>query len=395
MAALSGIRVVDLSQVLAGPFCTMLLADLGADVIKIESPERGDISRGMAPHLDETTSGAFLTVNRNKRSMAVDLKADDGYALARDLIGTADVLVENFRPGVAGRLGLDYPTLSGNNQRLIYCSVSGFGQTGPYGHRGGFDLIAQGMSGLMSVTGEPDGPPVKCGPPITDLGAGMFAVYGILAALAARERTGRGQHVETSLFEAGLGFSVWEATEYFYTGRTPQPTGSAHRLAAPYQAFRCRDGYITVGADSDRLWPRFCAIIDLPTLADDARFATNADRLRNIDELVRLVEGQLTAADRAHWLERLEAEGIPAGPIYTVPEAFDDEQTKARQMVQEIEHPRHGTTRTVGPVVKFSDTPAQIRRPAPDLGEHTDEIAIELGRDASQVKAMRSKGAVR
>lgn len=395
MAALSGIRVVDLSQVLAGPFCTMLLADLGADVIKIESKDRGDISRGMDPALDDTTSGAFLTVNRNKRSVAVDLKSEQGLALALDLIATADVLVENFRPGVAARLGLDYETLAASHPRLVYCSISGFGQTGPYAHRGGFDLIAQGMAGLMSVTGEPDGDPVKCGPPITDLGAGMFAVYGILGALMARERTGQGQQVETSLFETGIGFSVWEATEYFYTGRTPAPTGSAHRLAAPYQAFRCQDGHITVGADGPRHWPVFCNIIGLPELADDERFATNADRLTNLGELVVLVEQQLVTQDRQHWLGQLEEAGIPAGPIYSVPEALNDEHAKARNMIVEIEHPRIGTTRSLGPVVKFSQTPAEVYRPAPDLGEHTDEIAAELGRSADDVDLLRTQGAIR
>ncbi|MGW3606770.1 CaiB/BaiF CoA transferase family protein [Micromonospora sp. NPDC005161] len=394
MAALTGVRIVDLSQVLAGPFATMLLADLGADVIKVETPGRGDISRGMDPALDEVTSGAFLTVNRNKRSISVDLKSREGLELVLDLIDTADVLVENFRPGVAARLGLDFQSLSARNDKLVYCSISGFGQTGPYASRGGFDLIAQGMAGLMSVTGTPGGNPVKCGIPVTDLGAGLFAVYGILGALAARERTGRGQRVETSLFETGLGLSVWEATEFFYTGRTPQPTGSAHRLSAPYQAFRCQDGYITVGADGDRHWPVFCRIIGRSDLATDSRFATNADRLRNLAELEALVEQKLLAHDREHWLTLFEAEGIPAGPIYTVPEALSDEHALARGMVVEIDHPRFGTTRTLGPVVKFSDTPAQIRHRAPDLGEHSDEIAAELGRSEEQIAKLRACGVI-
>ncbi|GLU49770.1 CaiB/BaiF CoA transferase family protein [Nocardiopsis ansamitocini] len=395
MAALSGVRVVDFSQVLAGPYCTMLLADLGADVIKVESPANGDISRGMDPKLDDTTSGAFLTVNRNKRSISADLKSEGGRALVLDLVSTADVLVENFRPGVAARLGLDFDELAERNSRLVYCSISGFGQTGPYSRRGGFDLIAQGMSGLMSVTGEPDGTPVKCGPPITDLGAGMFAVYGILAALAARERTGRGQRVDTSLLETGLGFSVWEATEYFYTGRTPRPTGSAHRLSAPYQAFRCADGHITVGADGPRHWPSFCAVIGLPELAEDPRYATNAERLRSLPNLVEAVEKRMVEHDREHWLALLEEAGIPAGPIYSVPEALEDQHARARDMVVEIEHPRLGTTRSLGPVVKFSDTPAEIYRPAPDLGEHTDELARELGRTPGDIETLRAEGALR
>jgi crotonobetainyl-CoA:carnitine CoA-transferase CaiB-like acyl-CoA transferase len=239
MPALSHIRVLDVSQVLAGPYAAMLLGDMGADVIKVEAPGHGDHSRNMAPRISDELSGAFLAVNRNKRGISLDLKQPKGQELLHRLAETADVLIENFRPGVAARLGIDYDTLRQVNSRLVHCSISGFGQTGPYAGRGGFDLVAQGMSGLMSVTGTTSGEPVKCGIPITDLGAGMFATYGILTALAAREQTGRGQQVDTSLFETGLGLEVWEAVEFFHTGSTPQPTGSAHRLGAPYQAFRC------------------------------------------------------------------------------------------------------------------------------------------------------------
>ncbi|MQA02448.1 MAG: CoA transferase [Streptosporangiales bacterium] len=393
-SALAGIRVVDLTQVLAGPFATMLLADLGADVVKVEVPGRGDLSRAMDPAIDQQTSGAFLTVNRNKRSVSVDLKQQRGLDLVHELLATADVLVENFRPGVATRLGLDYEQLSAKLPRLVYCSISGFGQTGPYAARGGLDLITQSMSGIMSVTGTPGGPPVKTGPPITDLGAGLFAVYGILGALVARDRTGNGQRVETSLFEAGLGLSVWEATEYFYTGRTPQPTGSAHRLSAPYQAIACRDGYVTVGADGERQWPKFCAVIGRSDLATDPRFGTNADRMRNLDQLVPLVEERTKEHDRSHWLALFEEAGIPAGPINTVPEALADEHTAARDMVVDVEHPRAGSTRTVGPVVKFSATPATVRTPAPELAEHTDDVLRELGYDAEGITKLRSAGVV-
>lgn len=392
MPALSGLRVLDVSQVLAGPYAAMLLGDMGADVIKVEAPGHGDLSRQMAPRISDDLSGAFLAVNRNKRGVSIDLKHADGQALLHRLAASADVLIENFRPGVATRLGIDYETLGKLNPRLVHCSISGFGQTGPYALRGSFDLVAQGMSGLMSVTGTASGEPVKCGVPITDLGAGMFATYGILAALAARERTGRGQQVDTSLFETGIGLEVWEAVEYFHTGDTPQPTGSAHRLGAPYQAFRCADGHINVGADGVRHWPVFCKTVGLPELADDPRFATNADRLAHLAELVAQIEARTSVESRAHWLSLLEEAGVPAGPINTVPEALADPQARARDMVVEVEHPTLGTLRALGPVVKLSDTPAEITKAAPDLGQHTDEVLRELGLDAGEVDTLRSEG---
>ncbi|MGH3358490.1 MAG: CaiB/BaiF CoA transferase family protein [Nocardioidaceae bacterium] len=392
MSALSDLRVLDVSQVLAGPYAAMLLGDLGADVIKVEAPEHGDHSRQMAPRISDELSGAFLAVNRNKRGISIDLKQAQGRAVLHRLAESADVLIENFRPGVAARLGIDYESLAPVNPRLIHCSISGFGQTGPYASRGGFDLVAQGMSGLMSVTGSASGEPVKCGVPITDLGAGMFATYGILAALAARSRTGRGQQVDTSLFETGLGLEVWEAVEYFHTGNTPQPTGSAHRLGAPYQAFRCADGYINVGADGARHWPIFCKTIGAPELAEDPRFLTNPDRLAHLSDLVGCIEERTIVETRAHWLGLLQEVGIPAGPINTVPEALADPQARAREMVIEVEHPTLGTTRALGPVVKLSDTPAAITRAAPDLGQHTQEVLREIGLDDDEIAALRADG---
>ena len=392
MLALEGIRVVDLSQVLAGPYCTMLLGDLGADVVKIENPAAGDLSRDMAPILDDQTSGAYLMVNRNKRSLAVDLKDPDGRALVHDLIAEADVLVENFRPGVADRLGVGFEDMFRRNDRLVYCSISGFGQTGPYSSRGGFDLIAQGMAGLMSITGEAGGNPVKCGIPITDLGAGLFAVYGILGALFARERTGKGQRLDTSLLDVGVGLSVWEAAEHFATGAVPQPTGSAHRLSAPYQAFRCADGYVTVGADGTRQWPVFCTVIGREDLITDERFTNNELRLANLPTLVAEVERAMAAHPRAHWLARLEENGLPAGPINSVPEALVDPQVTHREMVAEVTHERVGRQRVIGPVVKFSDTPAAIRTAPPTLGQDSDSVAADLGRTADEITAMRARG---
>jgi formyl-CoA transferase len=273
--ALDGIRVIDLTQVMAGPYCCMLLGDMGADVIKVEPPG-GEASRHVAFEIAPGVSGPFLAVNRNKRGLTLDLKRPEAVAVLTRLVATADVLVENYRPGVARRLGIDYETLRQINPRLVYCSISGFGQTGPYADRGGYDLIAQGMSGIMSATGSPDGPPVKVGVPITDLGAGLFGVFGILCALRARRVTGRGQLVDTSLFEAGLALSAWEATEYWYTGQIPRRLGTAHRLNAPYQAFRASDGRFTVGAANSRLWPRFCGILGLDRLVDDARLPPSA-----------------------------------------------------------------------------------------------------------------------
>ncbi|PSK85966.1 formyl-CoA transferase [Murinocardiopsis flavida] len=394
MTALSGVRVLDISQVLAGPYAAMLLADLGADVIKVEAPGHGDHSRQMAPRVADNVSGAYLAVNRNKRGVAIDLKDERGRGLLHRLAETSDIVIENFRPGVAARLGIDYATLSALNPRLIHCSISGFGQSGPYAPRGGFDLVAQGMAGLMSVTGEPGGPPVKCGVPITDLGSGLFATYGILAALAARERTGRGQQVDTSLFETGLGLGVWEAVEYFHTGATSQPTGSAHRLGAPYQAFRCLDGHFTVGADGDRHWPRFCEVIGRPDLPGDPRFGTNADRLANLPDLVEQIEAQTSTRTRDEWLERLEAAGVPAGPINTVPEALSDPHTRARNMVVDVEHDTLGPLKALGPVVKLSETPAEVRTAAPGLGQHTDEVFGQLGVDADTIDGLRRDAVV-
>ena len=394
MTALDGIRVLDHTQVMAGPFCAMLLADMGADVIKIEPPG-GESTRGGELELAPGVSASFLAVNRNKRGLVLDLKRREGVGILKRLAGTADVLVENYRPGVAARLGVDYATLATINPRLVYCSISGFGQSGPYAHLGGFDLIAQGMSGIMSATGGEDGPPVKVGVPIADLGAGLFGLMGILAALRARRVTGRGQLVDTSLFEAGLALSAWEATEYWYTGATPRPLGTAHRLSAPYQAFRASDGHFTVGAANERLWPRFAALLGLEPLTSDPRFATAAARLRNRAALQALVEAVTVGRPRHHWLALCEEAGIPAGPIYSVPEALADPHALARGMVQELEHPRAGRVKALGNPVKLSKSPATMRKSAPELGEDTDAILREAGYAPGEIAAFRAAGAIR
>ena len=391
--ALEGLRVLDQTQVMAGPFCAMLLADMGADVIKIEPPG-GETTRTMGLDLRPGVSAAFLGVNRNKRGLVLDLKRPEGVALLERLVATADVLVENYRPGVARRLGVDYARLATINPRLIYCSISGFGQTGPYADRGGYDLIAQGMSGIMSATGSEGGAPVKVGVPVTDLGAGLFAVFGILCALRARHVTGRGQLVDTSLFEAGLALSAWEATEYWYSGQVPRGLGTAHRLNAPYQAFRASDGHFNVGAANDNLFPRFCALLGRPELVKDPRFVSVGERLRHRAELERLVEAATVREPRAHWLAKCEAAGVPAGPINTIPEALADPHVRARGMVQALTHPEAGRVEALGNPVKMSATPPALRTAAPRLGADTDAILGELGLDARTIATLRDKGVV-
>jgi crotonobetainyl-CoA:carnitine CoA-transferase CaiB-like acyl-CoA transferase len=390
MMALEGVRVIDQTQIMAGPFCTMLLADMGADVIKVEPPD-GEYTRRELP-LAPGHSASFLAVNRNKRGMTLDLKQPEGVAVLKRLVATADVLVENYRPGVAQRLGVDWETLRASNPRLVYCSISGFGQTGPYAARGGFDLVAQGMSGIMSATGAEGGAPVKIGVPITDLGAGLFGVVGILCALRARRVTGRGQLVDTSLFEAGLALSAWEATQYWYTGEVPRGLGTAHRLNAPYQAFRASDGHFTVGAANDNLFPRFVALLGLPHLTTDPRFATPRARLQNRAELQTLVEAVTETQPRAHWLRGCEDAGVPAGPIYSVPEAHADPQARARGMVAEMEHPALGRVKALGNPVKMSKSPPALRTVAPALGADTDTILGDLGYSKAEIATLRGKG---
>ena len=376
---------------MAGPFCAMLLADMGADVIKIEAPG-GETTREMDLEAAPGVSAPFLAVNRNKRGLVLDLKRNQGVAILRKLVATADVLIENYRPGVAKRLGVDYSALAAVNPRLIYCSISGFGQTGPYAGRGGYDLIAQGMSGIMSATGSEGGAPVKIGVPITDLGAGLFGVFGILCALRARHRTGRGQRVDTSLFEAGLALSAWEATEYWFTGQVPRGLGTAHRLNAPYQAFRASDGYFTVGAATQNLFPRFCRLLGLDHLVSDARFANVALRLQHRADLEALIEAVTVRESRAHWLARCEAAGVPAGPINSVPEALADPHVRARGMVQELAHPQAGRVPALGNPVKMSLTPPALTHAAPTLGQDTDAILRELGYGDREVAALREQG---
>jgi formyl-CoA transferase len=390
---LDGIVVLDATQVMAGPYCAMLLSDMGARVIKVEPPD-GDSTRAMAGARGGD-SAAFNAVNRGKLGIVLDLSQESGREVFRRLARSADVLVENFRPGVMGRLGLDYAALSTENPRLVYASISGYGQTGPAASKGGFDLVAQGMSGIMSVTGEPGGPPVKAGVPLTDLGAGLYALSGILAALVWRHTSGRGQHVDTSLFEAGIALSVWEATEYFSGRGVPGPLGSAHRMVAPYQAFRCADGFVTVGAANDRTFARLADLVGHPEWTSDPRFVSADLRVTNRAELASLIDAVTSTATRDEWLRRLDGAGVPCGPILNYAEVFATPQAQAREMSVEIDHPILGPTRAIGTPLKLSATPLNARRRAPMMGEHTDEVLAAAGYSSDEIEQLRAAGVAR
>jgi len=391
-SALEGLRVLDVTQVMAGPFCAMMLADLGADVIKIE-PRSGDSTRKM-PGARGSDSPSFNAVNRGKRGVVIDLKSARGHDVFVRMTQSADIIVENYRPGVMKAFGLDYERLAAVNPRLIYASISGYGQTGPSRDKGGFDLIAQGVSGIMSVTGEPCGPPAKAGVPLTDLVAGLFALVGILAAVEHRHRTGVGQLIDTSLVDSGVALSVWEATEYFSGLGVPAPLGSAHRMLAPYQAVCCADGYITLGAGNDRLFRRTCDLLGHPEWAALPQYADNASRVKNQRALAALIESITSTGTCADWLAAFDEAGIPCGPINDYANVLNDPQVRARDMVLEIEHPTLGAQRTLGSPIKMSATPANAARRAPLLGEHTDEILEETGFSSEEIAALRRDGVV-
>lgn len=380
---------------MAGPFCGMLLADMGAEVIKVEDPKRGLKTRNFGPmSYPNGVNASFEAVNRHKKSIVLDLKDPRGKEIFLSLVKVSNVVLENNRAGVMDRLGLGWPVLKQVNPGIIFASISGFGQTGPYSKRGGYDLIAQGMSGIMSVTGEPGRPPAKAGIPVTDLGAGLYLCYGILCAYIHYQRTGVGQRVDTSLFEAGIALSVWEATEYWASGRIPQPLGSAHRMNAPYQAIRTADGYITVGANNDKLWSSFCQAIGKPELEMDERFATKPDRVVNRDILTAEIESVTTKKPSAYWLSQLERYGVPAGPINTYDKVFDDPQTIARGMVQRYEHPLAGTLNALGIPVKLSETPGKKATPAGQFGQHTDEVLRSIGLGDEELDELEKAGVI-
>jgi crotonobetainyl-CoA:carnitine CoA-transferase CaiB-like acyl-CoA transferase len=393
---LHGVRVLELGHVMAGPVCGMMLADMGADVIKLEKTSGGDDSRRMVPPQIKDESAAFLILNRNKRGIAVDLKAPKGIEIVKKLIQEVDILIENFRLGTMERLGLDYETIQKLNPSLVYCSLSGFGRTGPYALRGGFDLVAQGMSGLMSITGQRhDETPVKIGPPVTDITAGILGAMGVLAAYSHRLKTGEGQLVDTSLYEAGLVQTYFHSAIFLATGESPVPIGSAHIMSAPYQAFPTADGWITVGAANQANWLRLVEVIEAPELLEDARFAENSDRMAHLDELAEVLGSFFKRRTSSDWLSRFAMAGLPAGPIYNIKEVLEDLQTRAREMLIEVPHKTLGTTKAIGAPVKFSRTPCAVRTGAPVLGEHTREILAEVGLPTEEIEKLRSEGVVK
>jgi crotonobetainyl-CoA:carnitine CoA-transferase CaiB-like acyl-CoA transferase len=392
---LVGVTVLEVAQIMAGPSCGALLADLGADVIKVERLPGGDDTRRYAEPSVNGESAAFMMMNRNKRGIAVNLKTEGGRHVMRRLASRADVLVENYRRGALDRLGLGWEAVQALNPALVYCSISGWGRTGPAADKGGFDLIAQGASGLMSITGEPGRPPVKVGSPVTDLNAGMLAALGIVAAYVHRLKTGRGQFVDTSLLEAGIHQTAWQAAIYFATGVPPGPGGSAHVLAAPYQAFPTADGWINVGGANQANWERIAALIGAPELIADPRFVDNSARMAHREELARLIGEHLRTRTTQEWLAALDAAGVPAGPIHSIAQMAADPQTLARGMVVELEHPVAGRTRALGPPVKFGSTPSGVHRPAPTLGQHTREVLREAGLADDEIEALARAGAVK
>ena len=392
---LKGIRVLDLTRVLAGPFCSMTLSDLGAEVIKVEIPGRGDDTRAFPPYIDGESS-YFMSLNRGKKSVTMNLKDDDATEALHRIAEKCDVVLENFRPGVTARLGVDYETLSRLNPRLIYCSISSFGQTGPYSQMPGYDLIIQGMGGLMGLTGEPGRPPVRVGMAVTDICAGMYGVIGILAALRTREETGRGQYIDVSMLDGSVSWMTYAAGNYFATGVNPPKMGSAHPSIAPYQAFPTGDGkYILIACGNDRLWGMLTEAMDAEELGGDQRFTTNSLRVENMDTLIPLLEKEFMKKPRDEWLERLQGIGFPCGPVYGLDELFRDPHVLARGMLREVQHPTVGKTKQIGAVLKFSESDSRIQSPPPVLGQDTEEVLTSLaGLSPEEVRRLREKKAI-
>jgi crotonobetainyl-CoA:carnitine CoA-transferase CaiB-like acyl-CoA transferase len=391
--ALDGVRVLDCSQILAGPFCSMLLADMGADVIKIEKPNGGDDTRRMGPPFIDTESAAFLAMNRNKRSIVLNFKEPSGIEAMKKLVESADIMIENYRTGVMERLGLGYEDLKAINPGIIYCSISGFGRTGPYAKRGGYDLIAQAMSGIMSFTGVPDTPPVKAGVPIADMNAGMFSVYGILTAYINKLKTGEGQYLEISLLEAALAYTVWESAGYFATGEVAGPLGSSHRNSAPYQALKTSDGHIVVGAPNQPNWERLANVFGRADLIERDEYKDNASRLVNRADLEVELESTTTNKTTDEWLEALEEAGVPAGPILNMEQIWANPQIQDRGMEAALEHPTAGTIKNIGLAAKLYGTPGRITEPAPLLAQHTREVLLGAGYSPEEIAALVESGA--
>jgi crotonobetainyl-CoA:carnitine CoA-transferase CaiB-like acyl-CoA transferase len=388
-----GMRVLELGNFIAGPFCSVLLADQGADVLKIEQPGVGDMTRRLPPFIDGESSG-FQLMNRNKRSLALNLKHDAGREVFLQLADGADVILENFRPGTMEDLGIGYETIRARNPGIIYCSVSGFGQDGPYSRRAAVDLILQGMSGILSATGEPGQPPARPSVQIGDISGALFAVYGILCAYVERQRTGQGQHLDVSLLECAIAVAVWETSSYLATGVSPAPLGRRHRTTAPYQAFQTADGFITIGAPNDVLWRRLCAVLGLDDLAADPAYGSVAKRKARDIELVSVVEKVTKTRSSCFWLERLEREGIPCGPIYRYDEVFRDPQVASRKVLVEYEHPTLGAVQTIRNPVHAGANGAVSYAPAPLLGQHTVPVLESIGYSEKQIQQLMAAGTI-
>jgi len=392
---LAGLRVVELAHVMAGPVGGLLLADMGADVIKVERLPGGDDTRRTTPPEINGESASFMAINRNKRGIAVDMKKHQGLEVVRRLIEQADVVIENYRPGTMERLGLGYAALSQRNPALVYCKITGFGLNGPYAQRAGYDLIAQGMSGLMGLTGEgPGRPPVKVGVPVGDVTAGVLAATGVLAAYIERLRTGLGQFLDTSLLEASLIHTYWPAALAFATGMSAGPMGSAHPVAAPYQAFRTQDGWINIGAIGQSNWERIPQVLGMPGMLRDPRFASNGARMAHREELVAEMTAVLSTRSTDHWVAAFERAGVPAGPVKTMAQVLNDPQVLAREMVITVDHPVAGTVKALGCPVKFSNGNGVSGRAAPRYGEHTTEVLRELGYSDDIISSLVQEGAI-
>lgn len=386
--ALDGIRIVDFTKALAGPYCTMHLADMGAEVIKIEMPGTGDDSRGWGPPFIEGEAAYFLSINRNKKSITLNLKDERAKEIALKLIEKSDIVVESNRPGVMKKLGLDYERVKEINPGVIYCSISGFGQTGPYKERPGFDQVIQGYGGIMGLTGEAGGPPIKVGIAVTDIATGMFAAMGILMALYYREKTGKGQYIDASMLDGQISWLTYQGGRYLASGEIPQRIGSAHPLIVPYQDFEARDGFINIAAGNDNLWRKFCEVTGLQDIVDNPKFATNPKRVENREEVVGIISKVIATKTIEEWLDILNNAGIPCGPIYTVDRVFADQHVLAREMLVEVDHPKCGKIKVTGSPVKFSETPAEVVTAPPSLGQHNEEILLGLGYSSDDIEEL-------